>query len=313
MEPGSFLIVLAGALFLDFALGDPSNRWHPVAWMGALIGWSARTLPTDQPVPARAGGGVIALAGAFLVGLVMILARMALARTGWVGPLVAAILLNWAFSVRGLLRAGIRIERYLAAGELGAARAALGRDLVSRPTCELAAGQVASGAIESLAENLTDSVVAPLLAFALGGLPAAWAYRYLNTADAMIGYRDGVHQHVGWAAARLDDFVNWLPARLTGVLVVLASGLAGRQLQSAWQTMTSQHRRTDSPNAGWTMAAAAGGLDVRLEKQGAYQLGLSGELPGVEDLRTARTIVLLVTLMATIIAMLTGTAVRAWL
>lgn len=298
---------------MDFFVGDPPNQWHPVAWMGRLIGWAIQSLPTRGRWQARVSGGLTAVAGAALFGLLMFVSAGLLAGTGWLGLVVQAALLKLVLSVRGLLLAGARVEGLLAAGELEAARAALGRDLVSRPTAQLSSAQVASGAIESLVENLTDSVVAPLLAFALGGLPAAWAYRYINTADAMIGYRDAAHRHVGLVAARLDDAVNWIPARLTGPLVALASGFALGRLRPAWRTMMAQHGRTQSPNAGWTMAAAAGGLGVRLEKRGAYQLGMSTDLPGIGHLQTARTVAVLVAVMATVVTLVVGAVLRVWL
>jgi adenosylcobinamide-phosphate synthase len=136
----------------------------------------------------------------------------------------------------------------------------------------LNAQEVAGAAIESLAENITDSVTAPLLAYALGGLPAAWAYRFANTADAMWGYRSPEFEQLGKFPARLDDALNWLPARLTGWLLALSAWPAGEDGRNAVQTMLAQHSRTPSPNAGWTMSAMAGALGVTLTKRGVYSL-----------------------------------------
>jgi adenosylcobinamide-phosphate synthase len=151
---------------------------------------------------------------------------------------------------------------------------------VSRPTAQLTAGQVASGAIESVAENLTDALVAPAVFFVLLGLPGALAYRALNTADTMLGYREGRLEYFGKVAARLDDVANLLPARIAGLALVVA---AGWRMTAAWSTMLRDHASTASPNAGWTMSATAGALGVTLEKPGSYRLG-QGRAPRAADI-----------------------------
>jgi adenosylcobinamide-phosphate synthase len=182
------------------------------------------------------------------------------------------------------------VEADLRAGDLAAARARAGRDLVSRPTADLRADEVASAAIESAAENLVDSVAAPVLAYAAGGLPAVWAYRAVNTADAMWGYRTVRYERFGKAAARLDDLVNLAPARLGAAALVAGAVLAGEDCHGAARTAWTQHRRTASPNAGWPMAAMAGALGIGLAKRGAYRLG-DGPLPSSSDaIRRARRV-----------------------
>jgi adenosylcobinamide-phosphate synthase len=201
-------------------------------------------------------------------------------------PRVAeAVLLKTMFSWRTLHQAGQRVHQPLAAGNLDEARAAL-RWLVSRDTAELDTPLLAAAAIESLAENASDSVVAPLLAYALAGLPGACAYRAVNTLDAMVGYR-GRYEHLGKVPARLDDLLNLLPARLTGLLIVAAAALCGADARQAWQVMQRDHARTASPNAGYPMAAIAGALGLRLAKPGHYCLNASGRDPTAEDVRRA--------------------------
>jgi adenosylcobinamide-phosphate synthase len=157
---------------------------------------------------------------------------------------------------------------------------------VSRPTAELDAEHVASAAVESVAENLTDSLVAPALFFLVGGLGAAAVYRVVNTADAMIGYRRGSLEYFGKAAARLDDLFNLVPARLAGLGVVVGAALAGESGRGALASLRRDRGRTASPNAGWTMSAMAGALGVTLEKPRAYRLG-TGELPVAADIERA--------------------------
>jgi adenosylcobinamide-phosphate synthase len=148
----------------------------------------------------------------------------------------------------------------------------VGWHLVSRDTSQSSSSLVVAATVESLAENITDGLTSPLLFFALGGLPGAWAYRFCNTCDSMLGYRDPEREYLGKFTARLDDVLNWLPARLTGALIVFAAALSGEDARNAWCTMPTEHRRTASPNAGWTMSAMAGALGVTLEKVGHYRL-----------------------------------------
>ena len=167
--------------------------------------------------------------------------------------LVVAVLLKTTFSVRMLSSVAAGIGRVLTSGDVAGARRRMSA-LVSRDTSGLTSGQMAAGAIESVAENITDSIVGPLLAFALFGLPGAVAYRAINTLDSMVGYR-GRYEYLGKASARLDDLVNLIPARLAALLLWFATvslpGMAGGR---AWRIMLAHRGRTESPNAGWTMA-----------------------------------------------------------
>lgn len=273
--------MLAGAVALDLAFGDPSNRWHPVAWMGRVIAGGRRRLTAGRVSTTRLliAGGCLALitaAGAALAGWSITL----VARTLGPGGLVLECVALWTLlSIRGLAGATREVGGALAAGDLAGARAAVGFHLVSRPTGDLGEGHVASAAIESVAENLADSVLAPVCFYLAFGLAGAAFYRAINTADAMIGYRDGVLEHFGKVAARVDDVLNLIPSRLAGAAIVLGS----RRPARAWLTMRRDARRTASPNAGWPMAAMAGALAVRLEKRGAYELG-DGDLPAAADI-----------------------------
>jgi adenosylcobinamide-phosphate synthase len=218
---------------------------------------------------------VAAVAGASM----MVLAS----RLGDAGVLLEAIALTCLLSLRGLVDAARQVAAELARGDLDAARRLVGYHLVSRPTAALDDGHVASAAVESVAENLTDSVVAPALCYLVAGLPGAAVYRVLNTADAMFGYRDGPLEYFGKVAARLDVLVNLLPARLGGLSLVVGAALAGESAGGAFTALRRDRRRTASPNAGWTMSAMAGALGVRLEKPGAYELG-AGRLPAIPDI-----------------------------
>lgn len=284
MTPAAYAaVVVVLAVALDLVTGDPPNRLHPVAWMGRVLSAGRRGLCHG---PAwwllLSGGTLVVLVGAIAAASGVLVTALAF----FLGParvLIEAVVLKTTISPRGLLRAASEVGEALQRDALVEARAALGFHLVSRPTGVLSAGQVASGVVESVAENLTDALVAPVLCFVLFGLPGAFAYRALNTADTMIGYRDGPLEHFGKVAARLDDIVNFVPARLAALAVVVA---AGRHARAAWTIMVHHHGRTASPNAGWTMAAMAGALGVTLEKPGAYRLGC-GEAPSAEHIKRA--------------------------
>ncbi|MCX6022723.1 MAG: adenosylcobinamide-phosphate synthase CbiB [Chloroflexi bacterium] len=264
--------VILTATALDLALGDPPNALHPVAWVGRILGLLRGRAPQDRPATEMAyGAGMVLAAGALYVVPSVLLVRAVERRSRLAGLLIEAALLKSAFALRGLLAAGERVEEALAASDLPAARTSLGA-LVSRDTRELSAELVAAAAVESLAENLTDSVIAPLMAYRIGGLPAALAYRTLNTADAMIGYR-GRYEYLGKPAARLDDVANLMPARVAALLIAAAAPLVGGSARRAIAVAWRDGGKTASPNAGLTMAAAAGALGVALEKVGHYRLG----------------------------------------
>jgi adenosylcobinamide-phosphate synthase len=218
------------------------------------------------------------------------------AKLGPPGLVLEAVALKAVLSVRGLALAAGQVAAHLARGDLESARTAVGVHLVSRPTAALDEGHVASAAIESVAENLTDSVVAPALMYLVFGLPGAALYRAINTGDAMLGYRGGALEHFGKVVARADDLLNLAPARVAALAIVLSAAATGAPAR-AFRTMWRDHGRTASPNAGWTMAAMAGALGVTLTKRGVYTLG-AGPLPTARDIRRSVAIMLVATLVS---------------
>jgi len=189
-------------------------------------------------------------------------------------------------SLRRLMEAARAVAVPLAAGDLEAARELVALHLVSRPTAMLGPDEVASAAVESLAENLTDALVAPVCFYLVFGLAGAAAYRAINTADAMIGYRDGALEWFGKLAARLDDVVNFVPARLAALGLVVGAAAAGENARGAARVLRRDGASTASPNAGRTMAAMAGALGLTLAKRGAYRLG-DGRPPTAGDVGRA--------------------------
>jgi len=265
------LAALLAALAWDRLLGEPPSRLHPVVWIGNAVASARRLAAPGWPLVELTVGSAIAL---LLPLAVAALGGLALAALEPVPPLrflVEVYLLKSTFALRALGEAADDVRRPLVAGDLDAARGAL-RSLCSRDPSTLDAELVAAAAVESVAENASDSFVAPLFWYAVLGLPGALFYRAVNTLDAMIGYR-GRFEHLGKASARLDDLLNLLPARLTALLLLAAGWWHGHDVRRAAAVRARDARLTASPNAGHPMAAMAGLLGVVLEKPGAYRLG----------------------------------------
>ena len=278
-------MVMAGALILalgiDHVLGEPAERWHPVVWVGRYLDWAALCfVPTVQGSShsrrifvqgavywCLGAGVVVALFTGFEHAVKQLHPVLAIFFIG----VALKPLLAMAMLCSEVVAVEVALNQSLPLGRTRLSR------LVSRETQDLSASQVREAAMETLAENLNDSVISPILWFVLGGLPAAALYRYANTADAMWGY-PGMRNGRDWRwagkwAARADDVLSWPGARLTAALVWACSGL-----RWPWAVLSEQARQTPSPNSGWPMAAFALALGVRLGKPGAYCLNPQAEL-----------------------------------
>jgi len=251
-------LILTAALLLDAALGEPEWLWrrlpHPAVLTGRLIGWCDRTLNRGSLRKAKGC--------ALVLGLVLLGAAVGTILSLF-GPIVEIVVAAILLAQRSLVQhvravaAGLRLS--LAQGRRSVSM------IVSRDTTQMSEPAVARAAIESAAENLSDGVIAPALWFLIGGLPGLLIYKAINTADSMIGYRTPRHEQFGWAAARLDDLLNWLPARLTGVLIALPGGV-----MRDWPAIVHDAGLHRSPNAGWPEAAMARAIKVALAGPRAY-------------------------------------------
>ena len=285
------LKTLGLALLVDEVIGEPPPLLHPVVWIGRLLDALEAHAPNRRR-PRLAYGMLVATA------LPTVCAGLAALLERWTPWPIQAAWLSAAFAGRGLHAAAGRVEKALREGRLDDARCQA-RWLVSRPTSDLDAELLSAATIESLAENLVDSWVAPLLVYAGFGLGGAYLYRATNTADAMWGYRTPRYEQLGKGVAHADDLLNWLPARLSAVLLSLV-GPNPRRSRAIWRRDAC---RTASPNAGQTMAAMAGALGVRLEKRGAYVLYPEGARPGPDDIACARRVVRRAMLLAAMLAL----------
>jgi adenosylcobinamide-phosphate synthase len=303
------------ALVVDRWLGEPPAALHPVVWMGNYLGWIGSRVaprmhlskPTDLPM-FFIGALTWCVGAACVWGVAMALQTLVTQWLPlWAVPLLLGLLLKPLFAWRMLRDEVLAVEAALAVS-LDAGRQQLAR-LVSRDVSRLSEREVRESAIESLAENLNDSLVAPVFWFVLLGLPGAALYRFANTADAMWGYR-GLRNGRDWTwlgkwAARADDVLSWLPARIT--VLLLAS--------VAWQwprDLGREARRTPSPNSGWPMAAMALLVGVRLAKPGVYTLNGEGRKAAAEDTRRTAVLGGRAVLAAAVFASAAIVAVAGW-
>lgn len=279
------LLILWISLILDLFGRELPNRFHPTAWMGRYLIWTERKETGESPLIQFGFGALVILLGATLVGSTIFLLEHWIRRLpSLLSVLSQAILLKLSYSLRGLVEAVLEVKNALQRGDLPSARRSLAYHLVSRDTSDLAEYEVAGASIESLAENLTDSFVAPLLYYLFFGLPGAYLYRFVNTADAILGYRDPRHEYLGKFAARCDDVLNWFPARISALFLILGALLAREDARGGVRIMLRDHSKTQSPNAGWTMSAMAGALGVELSKRNHYILGEGLAHPGTDTI-----------------------------
>jgi adenosylcobinamide-phosphate synthase len=294
--------ILAGAA-ADALLGDP-RRAHPVA----LFGRAAQAVQGRAYADSRLRGtgyATCCVLGATVPGAIV--ARLA-RRRPWLRLTATGAAVWTVTGARSLMTEAERIAAALQAEDLAAARAAL-PNLCGRDPANLDASELARAVVESVAENTSDAVVAPLVWGALAGLPGLTGYRAINTLDAMVGYRSPRYARFGWCSARLDDVVNWGPARLTGLLTVALSPVVGGSPAAAWRVMRRYGAQHPSPNAGWCEAAFAGALGVRLGGTNAYAgatehrpvLG-DGRPPEPGDIRRAVRLCRVVTITTTVAA-----------
>jgi len=289
------LFVLSAAIAVDFLLGEYPSTIHPVVWIGKAI-----TL--FESIAPRKGKIIPFLAGVLIaVGLPLACVFLIITLFGFVSslPLLSLLLsvffLKSIFALTALRRAAQYVSQALTEDKMSDARFRL-RSLCSRDASRLEKTDLIGATIESVAENLSDSFVAPLFYYALFGLPGAVFYRVVNTLDARIGYH-GKYEYLGKASARLDDVLNFIPARLTAIAILIGGYLYGKDFHMGWKILRRDGGITESPNAGRPMATMAGLLRVALEKKDHYRLGDPVEVLTVGKIEEALKIIHLAALL----------------
>jgi len=295
--------ILILAIGLDLIFGEPPTPVHPVAWIGQTIAFLIKAVRRRSPRAQFMWGLAVSL---ITIGLFVSAVYFILLFTRHVNIVLylvlAAFIFKISFSLKGLMNAGMKVRNLLAQEKLEDARFEL-RSLVGRNTSQLDKSLIISATIESVAENSCDSFFAPLFFFLFLGVPGAIGYRVINTLDAMIGHH-GEYEYLGKFAARLDAIANFIPARITALAIVAASWICRQKASAAWRIMLRDRRNTESPNAGWTMGAIAGALDVQLEKVDYYKLGDSNSTLSIEKIDDSLRVVMMATMLWILVVVL---------
>lgn len=265
--------ILCAAYLIDRVVGDPRSLPHPVIIMGWWITRLERVIRSlvNSESHLKLAGVLfpfVIVGGSYAVVWLLLWGAM------FIHPVLAWILGAWLISTtiatKGLADAGMEIARHLVAGDMKAARRSLSM-VVGRDTEQLDEPEVCRGAVETVAENIVDAIVSPLIYAAIGGAPLAMAYRAANTLDSMVGYKNEKYRNLGWASARFDDVLNYIPARLTALLLVAASWLQRLDGKQCWAMIRRDAHLHPSPNSGLPEAGVAGALGVQLGGLNYYQ------------------------------------------
>jgi adenosylcobinamide-phosphate synthase len=272
------LLILSLAVLIDLTLGEPPNWLHPTVWMGRLILYLKNKIRSKNARIEKMNGTLMALSIIILFSVpiyfILFLVREYLGQIAYI--ITSAFLLKLTFAIRCMEQYTLPIAKSVETGDIERARKLLSH-IVRRDPTKLGSQHVISAAVESIAEGTVDGITSAFFYFSLFGVPGAVAFRVINTLDSMVGYKDTEHVNIGWFSARLDSLANYVPARLTALLMVLAAWLSRENWKSAWKILCRDKNKTESVNAGWSMSTMAGALGVRLEKLKCYTLGDADE------------------------------------
>ncbi len=273
--------VLVLAIALDVVLGDPSPNYpeklgfklHPTVLMGRFTKALEPHLKSANPKTAKIKGAILALTVilVFTVPVFLCLWALYVFAGVFIYALFAIILLKFTICIKLETDWAKAAAKAIQQNDLAEARKY--GHFSRRDNKDLTGAQISSAVIESMAENLIDFKLSPILSYAFLGVTGAFAFRAINTLDGMVGFKDSEHINTGWFSANLDHIVNFVPSRLTGILIVAAAAVLGEDYKNAWVIARRDHSKTQSRNHGWPMAAMAGALRVQLEKPGRYVLG----------------------------------------
>lgn len=255
-----------GAVIIDRLIGDPRTSLHPVVMLGNFIAWLERQLlyVNHSAIYKKLAGAVlvvIVVATAYGVSWLIMAALNGI--HSWAGYIGGAALLSFAITPRSLAEAGREIAGFLTTGNMEQARFKVGW-IVGRDTANLDTPAVTRATVETVAENIVDGIISPLFYAIIGGVPMACLYRAVNTLDSMVGYKNEKYRDFGMVAARLDDVFNYIPARITGLLIIIAAALLRLDTKGAWKAIRRDAVKHPSPNSGFSEAGVAGALGVRL-------------------------------------------------
>ncbi|MEM3522092.1 MAG: cobalamin biosynthesis protein [Candidatus Bathyarchaeia archaeon] len=268
-------IILFLALLIDIIFGEPPEKLHPTVWIGKTIKFLENRLKHKNPLIEKIYGAFLAI---FVVSIFSITSHFLLKFLVYLSPIayivISAMLLKTTFAIKSMKLHSIPIANELSLKNLTNAKKLL-KKIVRRNVNELNEELVVSATVESIAEGTVDGITSSLFYFAIFGVSGSIAYRAINTLDSMVGYKDIKHLNIGWFSAKLDTIANYIPARITALLMILAAWFIKEDWKKALLILKRDRNKTESLNAGWPMSAMAGILNVKLEKLGHYKLGNS--------------------------------------
>ena len=277
-----FIVIIGLAIVLDLVFGDPKNKYHPTAWIGRFIAKLTPIVKNPNNILEKLGGVlIITITCGIVISLLLSLSLgISLISVDYISIIVSiilgGILLKTTIAIRGMENHAKVVMDSLDHNNLNMARAHLSM-IVKRNTQNLDKNHVISGVLESISENTVDGITGPLFYYAFFGLPGAFVYRVINTADSMIGYKNDIFKNIGWFGATCDMIVNYIPSRLTGFVMIISAAILQNNWKESYNIMIRDGKKTESPNAGYPMAALAGALETKFEKINHYQLG-DGEI-----------------------------------
>ena len=298
------LLIFILAFLIDVVFGEFPDRFHPTVWIGRAIAFFKPKFKNENPRTEKVNGIVLCVLVILLVavpvGVLLFAIRYFMGRIPYI--VVAAVLLETTFAVKCMRQYTVPIAEALKNRDIDKARKGL-YYIVRRDPTKLNEQQIVSAAVESIAESTTDGITTPFFFFALLGVPGAFAFRVINTLDSTVGYKDPENINIGWFSANLDTAANYVPARLTALLMVAASALSGENWRESWRILQRDKAKTNSVNAGWTMSAMAGALGVQLEKSGHYALGDKGDISPADITRALRVMELTAVLFGAVVVL----------
>ncbi len=264
----TILVIIIIAVLIDIILGELPSKIHPVVLMGAVINKLKKLLSKYNN---KVSGIILTITVLIIFTSLYTLIIELFKFNYYIYILISALLLSTTFAIKSLLDSVNLVKNDMDLN-IDQARYSMSY-LVSRDTSNLSEDDLISAAIETLTENITDSIIAPLIYTFIFGVIGGVFYRVVNTLDAMVGYKNPENINVGWFPANLDDILNYIPARITGFLIVIASMILKQNWRNAYKIMIRDSKKTASPNSGYPMAAAAGSLGIQLKKPNYYELG----------------------------------------
>lgn len=287
------LLIFVLAFLIDLVFGELPDRIHPTLWMGKITDYLKPKLKNENPSIEKINGVLLCLLLIILFAVpayfVLFWVREFL---GWLPYILAsAIILKTSFAIKCMKQYTLPVADAVEKGDYDRAKQLL-PFIVRRSPKELTERHIISAAVETIAEGTTDGITSPFFYFALFGVPGAVAFRVVNTLDSMVGYKDRAHINIGWFSAKTDTIANYIPARLTAILMMLAALLLRENWRASWRILQRDRENTASVNAGWTISAMAGALNIQLEKPGFYKIGDNNDLSPIHVTKALRIMTL---------------------